>query len=203
MALAVVGMMALTLIPPYAMAWVPFLVATFQGMLLVTLIAGDPGRIDDRSRRVRRLSITLVGLLLATALVSTALVVYDLVSGSPETSQPGPLLLVGGKVWLLSNIAFAILYWQVDSGGPAERAHALRAHPDLGFPQLMSPDIAPPGWRPRFSDYLYLSFTTANAFSPTDTPPLARWAKVAMGSQALISFVVVGLVIARAVNVFR
>jgi uncharacterized membrane protein len=62
--------------------------------------------------------------------------------------------------------------------------------------------VAPPGWRPQFLDYLYVGFTTANAFSPTDTMPMAHWTKVAMGSQALISFVVVGLILARAVNAF-
>ncbi len=57
-------------------------------------------------------------------------------------------------------------------------------------------------WRPQFLDYLYVGFTTANAFSPTDTMPMTHWAKVAMGSQALISFVVIGLILARAVNAF-
>ena len=84
----------------------------------------------------------------------------------------------------------------------AERAHGLPRYPDFAFPQLSSPELAPPDWRPRFIDYLYIGFTTANAFSPTDTMPLTPWAKVAMATQALISFVIVGLVIARAVNVF-
>ena len=66
----------------------------------------------------------------------------------------------------------------------------------------MNPELAKPGWRPEFLDYLYVAFTTANAFSPTDTMPMVHWAKVAMASQALISFTIVGLVIARAVNSF-
>ncbi len=118
------------------------------------------------------------------------------------TNEAGPLLLAGAKVWLGNNVAFAFLYWEFDSGGPAERAHGMPPYPDFAFPQQTSPDLAPPGWRPEFIDYLYVAFTTANAFSPTDTMPMVHWAKVAMGSQALISFAVVGLVIARAVNAF-
>jgi len=65
----------------------------------------------------------------------------------------------------------------------------------------LNPDIAPADWRPRFIDYLYLAFTNATAFSPTDAMPLAPWAKMAMAVQAAISLAVLGLVVARAVNV--
>ncbi len=63
--------------------------------------------------------------------------------------------------------------------------------------------IAAPGWRPEFFDYLYLGFTDATAFSPTDVMPLARWAKLAMTVQAVSSLMILGLVIARAVNIFK
>jgi hypothetical protein len=62
-------------------------------------------------------------------------------------------------------------------------------------------DLAPPGWRPLFLDYLYLGLTNATAFSPTDVMPLRHWAKLTMGAQALISLIILGLVIARAVNI--
>jgi hypothetical protein len=111
------------------------------------------------------------------------------------------LLAAAAIVWVSNNIAFALLYWELDSGGAAERAHGLRAHPDLAFPQQLNPDIAPANWRPRFIDYLYLGFTNATAFSPTDAMPLAPWAKIAMTVQAAISLVVLGLVVARAANI--
>ena len=66
----------------------------------------------------------------------------------------------------------------------------------------MNPELAPVGWRPRFVDYLYLAFTNATALSPTDAMPIAPWAKIAMTVQSLISLAILGLVIARAVNVF-
>jgi hypothetical protein len=70
------------------------------------------------------------------------------------------------------------------------------------FPQMASPELAPPDWEPRFVDYLYLSFTNATAFSPTDVMPLARWGKLAMTIQSVASLAILGLVIARAVNIF-
>ena len=66
----------------------------------------------------------------------------------------------------------------------------------------MNPELAPPTWRPHFIDYLYVAFTTANAFSPTDTMPMVPWTKLAMGTQALISFALIGVVFARAINAF-
>ncbi len=81
------------------------------------------------------------------------------------------------------------------------RAHHMPRTPDLAFPQQLNPRIAPLEWRPRFVDYLYLGLTNSTAFSPTDVMPLAPWAKIAMGTQSLISLAVLGLVVARAVNV--
>ena len=54
-----------------------------------------------------------------------------------------------------------------------------------------------------FGDYLYVSFTNATAFSPTDVMPLSRWAKAAMAVQAGISIITVALVVARAVNILK
>ena len=75
--------------------------------------------------------------------------------------------------------------------------------PDFLFPQMVSPSLAPADWRPFFVDYLYLSFTNATAFSPTDVMPLARWAKCAMAIQSAVALLVGVLVIARAVNILQ
>jgi hypothetical protein len=97
---------------------------------------------------------------------------------------------------------FGLLYWLLDSGGPYARYVGERPYLDFAFTQQMSPELAPPGWRPHYVDYFILGLTTSTAFSPTDVMPLARWAKLTMALQSLISLTVVGLVIARAVNVF-
>jgi hypothetical protein len=91
---------------------------------------------------------------------------------------------------------------KLDGGGAAARAYHAPNHPDLAFPQQLNPSIAPAGWRPRFIDYLYLGFTNATAFSPTDVMPLVPWAKITMAVQSVISIAILGLVIARAVNIF-
>ena len=106
-------------------------------------------------------------------------------------------------IWFTNVIAFALWYWQFDRGGPAARAHARRTLPDFLFVQMQTPDFAPPDWEPGFVDYLYLSFTNATAFSPTDTMPLSRWAKRPCSSSQLVSLVTVALVIARAVNILK
>jgi hypothetical protein len=202
MAGAVLAAMLLTLLLPSELRLGPrLLLPIIEGALLVALIVGDPGRISKRSSALRGFSIALVTVLIAQSLWSTARLIDELIVGGPHTNKPGPLLAAAGIVWVSNNIAFALLYWELDSGGAAERAHALRDHPDLAFPQQMNPDIAPADWRPRFIDYLYLAFTNATAFSPTDAMPLVPWAKIAMAVHAAISLAVLGLVVARAVNV--
>jgi len=204
MTIAVVTLMVFALAASAHLAIFPGpLLAGVEGVLLLAILFGDPGTIDRRTPWLRGTTVALVLVLLASTLGSTALLIFDLLNASPVTGEPGPLLLAGAKVWLGNNVAFALLYWAFDCGGPAARAHGMPRYPDLAFPQQTSPDLAPPGWRPQFIDYLYVGFTTANAFSPTDTMPMVPWAKVAMGSQALISFAIVGLVLARVVNLFQ
>jgi hypothetical protein len=201
MAGAVLSAMLLTLLLPSELRLGPrWLLPILEGALLVVLIVGDPGKISERSSVLRGFSIALVTVLIAQSLWSTARLIDELIVGGPHTNQPGPLLAAAAVVWVSNNIAFALLYWELDGGGAAARARGLPDNPDLAFPQQMNPDIAPASWRPRFIDYLYLAFTNATAFSPTDAMPLAPWAKVAMTIQASISLAVLGLVVARAAN---
>ena len=167
------------------------------------MIAGDPGKINRRSRLLRALSIVLVSVLVLGALWATVQLIDDLIHGGSETNSASELLEAGTIVWVSNNIAFALLYWELDGGG------ARGARPPPSDPcRLRVPPATEPArsrlrdWRPRFIDYLYLGFTNATAFSPTDAMPLAPWAKIAMAVQALVSLAILGLVIARAVNVF-
>jgi hypothetical protein len=203
MVIAVASMIALTLVPPalISVSSVPVF-PIVVAVLLGVLIAGDPGRIDRRSRWLRNVSYALVGVLIAGASVGTIVLVVDLVQGSEQVSQAGPLLIYGAKVWLGNNVAFGLLYWNMDRGGPAERVHGTSRYPDFVFPQTADPSLAAPGWRPRFIDYLYVAFTNANAFSPTDSLPLTGRAKLAMQIQAIISYAILTLVLARVVSVF-
>ena len=179
----------------------PWLLPLVEGVLLVAVIAGDPGKINRRSRWLRALSIVLVSVLVLGALWATVQLVDDLIHGGAVTNSASELLQAGTVVWASNNIAFALLYWELDGGGAAARAHHL---PPTGLrvPPAAEPRHRAGDWRPRFIDYLYLGFTNATAFSPTDAMPLVPWAKIAMAVQSLVSLGILGLVIARAVNVF-
>lgn len=199
-AVAVLALIALQLALPANLALRPFwLLPAIEFVLLVVLVVADPGRVDRESSVLRGLGLALA----AVASLATALSAYRLIAGiaaDPEFESRVQLFVHGGTIWLTNVIVFALWYWELDRGGPAARAHARRNRPDFLFPQMTAPHVGGSDWEPEFVDYLYVSFTNATAFSPTDTMPLTRWAKLAMMFEAAMSFVVVVLVIARAVN---
>lgn len=177
-----------------------WILPSLEALILLMLLATNPFRIDRESTVLRALGIGLaIALILATA-ISTANLVDGIVSGRFGDDAKA-LLATGGSIWLTNVIAFGFVFWEFDRGGPAARAAGRREHPDFLFPQMQSPDMADAEWEPRFVDYLYVAFTNATAFSPTDTLPLKRWAKIGMALESLIALVTVGLVVARAVNV--
>ncbi|MFF4277005.1 hypothetical protein [Streptomyces sp. NPDC001536] len=202
MAAAVVAAMVLTILLPDDLRLAPrWVLPTIEGLLLLALIAGDPGRIDRRTAALRSTSIALVGVLALSAVWSTVQLVDDIIHAGKETSSAVSLLQTGGTVWACTVLAFSLLYFELDCGGAAARAHRMPPTPSLAFPQQLESALSSPDWRPRFIDYLYLGLTNATAFSPTDVMPLAPWAKIAMGIQSLVSLLILGLVVARAVNV--
>jgi uncharacterized membrane protein len=171
-----------------------------QLVLLGILILQDRGRIDRRSVSLHRLMVTLLVVMTTGTVVAVTVLAYDiLVSLKGVTATV--LLGRGAAVWVENVIVFSLWYWQFDRGGPAVRAADLPVPPSFAFPENATPELAPAGWRPAYPDYLYLSFTNATAFSPTDTLPVRRWAKLTMMIQAALSLVIAILVIARAINV--
>ena len=199
----VVAMAVPLLLPPRFSLGPPWAVPALEALLLLAIIVIDRGRIDRRSAVGRVLSLVLASVLIVDAVGVSGRLVVDLIEGGPETNSAADLLKTGFLVWLYTIIAFTLLYWVLDGGGPEARFLAPRPFPDLAFPQQLSPQAARPGWRPEFFDYLYLGFTAATALSPTDVMPLARWGKLAMTVQAVGSLMVLGLVIARAVNILK
>jgi hypothetical protein len=183
-------------------AWI---MPAVQGALLVGLVAANPHRINRESRALRTLALMLAALLsLANAWSAWALV-DDIVRGTGPKAASG-LLVTGGTIWLTNVIVFALWYWEFDRGGPVARALATtQRYPDFLFANMTVmdvPGLVPKEWEPTFTDYLYLAFTNATAFSPTDTLPLSRWAKMGMTLQSAVSLITATLVIARAVNIF-
>jgi len=199
--LAVMVAIGLQLLMPAKVTPGPrFLVPSLEAILLVGLAITTPRRNRAEFRRRRRFAIALIALVSAANALSLALLVQALLEG---TKTSGRNLLFGAlMIWLTNIIIFALWYWELDGGGPRERADQQhnRAR-DFLFPQMADPQILGPDWSPRFPDYLYLAFTNASAFSPTDAMPISVMAKMLMLVQALISLLTVLLVAARAVNI--
>jgi uncharacterized membrane protein len=170
--------------------------------LLSALVASSPGRLERRSAALRAGGLALAGMLTLANAISAALLVNELAHGSRSESA-GALLLAGGSIWATNVLIFALWYWELDRGGPADRCHAVRMYPDFLFPQMQRPDLAPADWKPSFTDYLYLSFTNAISFAASDVTPLTRWAKMMMMLQSAVSVAAIALVVARAVSIFR
>jgi hypothetical protein len=179
-----------------------FLVPAIEIGLLVALVAADPTSLERRQGWLRPLAITLICALLVVAIASDVVLIVDIIKGAKVTSSAASLLASGALVWLGTGLAFGLLYWELDSGGPLARYRDEHPYPDFAFTQQLSPEVAPPGWRPHYVDYFVLGITTSMAFSPTDVMPMKPWAKLAMVTQSLISLSVLGLVIARAINAF-
>ena len=199
----IVANVVLRLSVPHSLSLgVGWLVPALEVLLLVVLVAVGPQSIGRYARLLRRVGIVLVLSLVLAAIASTVVLTSDLIRGEEVTEDAGSLLASGAMVWAGNNVVFGLLYWMFDSGGPLARSRAERQHPDFLFPQQTDPEFAPSGWRPMFVDYFYLGFTNAMGFSPTDVMPLAPWAKLTMLMHAMVSLVIVGLVVARAVSLF-
>lgn len=179
-----------------------YLIPAVELLLLAILVLMNPGRLERRDPMLRRLSLTLTGVLQAVNIWSGTALVVDLLNGHSSDS-PGTLLRSGGTIYAVNVIVFALWYWELDRGGPVARGLGLRAYPDFLFPQMQADGLVDPDWEPTFVDYVYVSFTNVTAFSPTDTLPLSRWAKAMMMLQATLAVLLVVLVIARAVNVLH
>jgi hypothetical protein len=175
----------------------PLLLLGFLGVLVL----GDPGRIDRQRRWLRVTTLLMFGLItLATA--SAAVRLVDGIFTDARFTAADELLLIGGCIWLINVIAFALWYWDLDGGGAAARAagsHTTR--PAFVFPEMTMPKYVPVSWYPTFADYLALSFNTALAFSPTDVSAVRVWAKLMMIFESLVSLALAALVIARAINI--
>ena len=168
---------------------------------LMVLIAAKPGPVP---RAARPLILTLLSVLAVANTAGAAHLVALVLDGRPVDGAPltAGRLLVAGTLALTTNVlTFALLYWQVDRGGPASRVGGDTHYPDFQFPQDSDARLAPAGWSPRFADYLYLAYTNLVAFSPTDTLPLTRRAKGLMALQSVIALGVIVVVVSRVINI--
>ena len=165
-------------------------------LLLIPIVESDRRGNHKLTRALTFIANGIITLAMIASLV-------HLVQGIPQHLEtPKALLRSAGALWIANILVFALWYWKLDGGGPLgrERSRGMLNSSFL-FPQMLSRESQDSPWTPHFVDYLFLSFNTSTAFSPTDTAVLSRWAKLGMMAQSLISLMIVVLLAARAVNI--
>jgi hypothetical protein len=168
---------------------------------VMVLIAARPGPVP---RGARPAILTLFAVLAGANTVGAGRLVALVLNGHSVDGVPltADRLLVAGALALTTNMfTFALLYWQVDGGGPDMRARERAHHPDFQFPQTLDMELGGPDWIPRFGDYLYLAYTNLISFSPADAAPLTGRAKALMALQSLIALAVIVVVLSRVINI--
>ena len=198
--LIVAGALALDLLLPDKLTLGPsWLLPSVEGLLLLALVAISPHPQMRHSPLRRNIALALTAVVSLVNAFSLVLLSHYLVVGGKSNGRE--LIGAGVILWVTNVLLFGLWYWQVDRGGPLARNQAVQPRFDFMFPQMTDPRWAPSNWMPGLVDYLYVSFTNATAFSPTDTMPLTQMAKLLMSTQAITALLTVGLVVARAVNI--
>lgn len=181
--------------------------------MLIPLVVLNPHHLHRETAWSKRLA-TGQALLLVTANGVALVQLIGLLTTRGNDDGPG-ILLAALQIWVTNIIAFALVFWELDRGGPVSRRHAARKDlppADFRFPQDEDHDAIEEvaarssqrtGWVASFIDYLYFSLSNSMAFSPTDTMPLSARAKALMGLEAAGGFILLALVIARAVSLLE
>ena len=171
-----------------------------EALLLIGLIFASPHHAVRHSPLRRHVAIGLIALVSAVNVFSLISLTHYLLHG--HLKNGAALMFSGVALWGTNVLLFALWYYEVDRGGPLARRLGEAYYPDFLFSTMTTEgEQYHPGWKPGMTDYLYLSFTNATAFSPTDTMPLTATAKWLMGIQSMISMWIVILIVARAVNI--
>lgn len=177
-------------------------VPAIEAAVLVALLIVSPNKLDAEARNVRVIALSLVGLLIAANGSTLGLLIHHLLR-TGDSIVGRTLIYSAAAVWANNVVAFGILYWEIDRGGPVKRCTPDHSEPDFLFPQMSSPTSTVKRWTPRFFDYLYVSLTNSTAFSPTDALPLTHRAKGLMAVQSIASLGTIAIVGARAVNILK
>jgi uncharacterized membrane protein len=176
----------------------------FPSVVIALLIPNIVSHHTGRHRLNTLLGFAVDAVLTVELIISLVLLVAALPS---HKESPVELLFSAASLWVSNILVFALWYWRLDAGGPNQRdARAGHNEGAFLFPQMTMSEEAlrqsgQRRWSPNFIDYLFLAFNTSTAFSPTDVPVLARWAKVLMMLQSLLSLLIIALLAARAINI--
>jgi len=166
-----------------------------RGALILALIALW---IMNRKRTLFK-TIILANGVLTFGLVMNVAALADALVG--VTKQNAQVLLADVVLMALTNILiFSIWYWIIDPPGVEENQRVDEPW-DFMFPQRTESLPFYENWQPRYSDYLYIAFTTSFAFSPSDVLPLSRRAKMVMLLQSTISIITLTGIAGSAINI--
>jgi hypothetical protein len=177
-----------------------FIIIAIEAVLLVALAAVTSEGYSRVSKVRRFLALLLVSVVAAINIFSLIFLVQELMYGQFQGTNGHVLLQSGLTIYVTNIFMFALLYWEMDGGGPDKRV-AEEKKRDFVFPQMLHSNISGPMWLPGFIDYMYLSATNVTNFASADTIPVSHKAKLLMMLQALVSVVTVVLVAARAIGV--
>jgi uncharacterized membrane protein len=191
-AILLTGLLYLAL-PPNVIIGPNWLLLVVEGVFVVPLFI-DSLSVWNLSHTARRL-LVLVPLGISTQALVVGVVLFILTL--PTDKHATNLLRSAALLWSFNILVFALWYWEIDRGGPWKRHLSGHHAADFLFPQQAHGT----SWAPHFFDYLFLAFTGATALSPADTNPLSRTAKTLMMLEAIISLALVGILVARAVNI--
>lgn len=206
----VVALLLYALLPSSFLPAVRYTVVAACLVLLIPVVLINPLRMTRQARLSRTLSIILTVVLAVANHVALVQLIIELVNA--ESDKDGSLLLAAAQVWTTNVIVYALIYWEMDRGGPVVRTTTARKElpvADIRFPQDEDHDAvdevargssAASDWTAGFVDYAYFSLSNAMAFSPPDAMPLSARAKILVGMQALAGYIILVLVIARAVS---
>ena len=171
--------------------------AFLLGLVAVLLVPLLTAHLRGSHRLARGFAFGVIGLVTVALVGSAFLLVSSSLGGG--TSAPA-LLRDAALLWVINVAVFAVWYWEIDGGGPAQRRREGHVSEDFLFPQMNLGDKSARDWSPGFLDYLFLAFNTSTAFSPTDTAFLSQRAKVLMMVQALLSLLIIAVLVSRAIN---
>jgi hypothetical protein len=179
----------------------PWFIPVIELALLIPLFFVSHRKLAQRAARMRQMAaLTLIGIVSVSNIISLILLIRLLLFNAKAVNGL-ELIYSSVAIWATNVLVFALWYWQLDRGGPEERVSPEHEEPDFLFPQMVTPGSAKADWSPNFFDYLYVAFTNATAFSPTDTMPLTVTAKMLMMFQATASLATIAIVASRGIGI--
>lgn len=189
--------------------WVPVV----PELVLLGLVVRDRRNVIEREgvrrgggeERRRNEVMALLAIIAAWNAATLVLLILELFTGEVRTG--GELMIEATVVFFTLVLSFGLIFWELDGGGPPQRA----LNPD-GFRDFLFSQMTDDGaklvrdrdrpWFPRLVDYAYLAFVTAIAWSAADALPVSRRAKLLMAGETAIAALTILLVAARAIGIF-